>query len=52
VGRGLEALCAQDRLPIAQVAALTGANRNTPKVRLRKLVSAGRVRRHGKARAT
>ena len=36
----------------AQLAAHTGANRNTLKVRLRELVSTGRVRRHGKARAT
>lgn len=50
--RVLDALRAQDRLTIAQLAALTGANRNTLKVRLRELVSAGRVRRHGKARAT
>ncbi|NQW50199.1 MAG: DUF977 family protein, partial [Rhodospirillales bacterium] len=48
----LDALRAQERLTIAQLAALTGANRNTLKVRLRELVSAGRVRRHGKARAT
>lgn len=50
--RVLDALRAQDRLTIAQLAALTSANRNTLKVRLRELVSAGRVRRHGKARAT
>lgn len=50
--RVFDALRAQDRLTIAQLAALTGANRNTLKVRLRELVSAGRVRRHGKARAT
>jgi Fic family protein len=50
--RVLDALRAQDRLTIAQLAAITGANRNTLKVRLRELVSAGRVRRHGKARAT
>jgi DNA-binding HxlR family transcriptional regulator len=40
------------RLTIAQFASITGANRNTLKVRLRELVSEGRVRRHGKARAT
>lgn len=50
--RVLSALGAQERLTIAQLAASTGANRNTLKVRLRELVSAGRVRRHGKARAT
>ena len=49
---GAPAVFAQDRLTIAQLAALTGANRNTLTVRLRELVSAGRVRRHGKARAT
>lgn len=48
----LKALQAQERLTIAQIASLTNANRNTLKVRLRELVSAGRVRRHGKARAT
>ncbi|MEI6137469.1 MAG: Fic family protein [Chloroflexota bacterium] len=48
----LRALGAQERLTIAQLAASTGANRNTLKVRLRELVTAGRVRRHGKARAT
>jgi Fic family protein len=30
----------------------TGANQNTLKVRLRELVNEGRVKRHGKARAT
>lgn len=50
--RVLSALGARERLTIAQLAASTGANRNTLKVRLRDLVSAGRVRRHGKARAT
>lgn len=30
----------------------TGANQNTLKVRLRELVDAGRIQRHGKARAT
>ena len=48
----LKALQAQERLTIAQMATLTNANRNTLKVRLRELVSAGRIRRHGKARAT
>ena len=48
----LEALRAQERLTIAKLASLTGANRNTLKVRLRELVSEGRVRQHGKARAT
>jgi Fic family protein len=48
----LEALRAQGRLTIAQLASITGANRNTLKVRLRELVADGRVRQHGKARAT
>jgi Fic family protein len=41
-----------ERLTIAEIATHTGANQNTLKVRLRELVAAGRVRRHGKARAT
>jgi len=40
------------RLTIAQIVDLTGANHNTLKVRLRELVNAGRIQRHGKARAT
>lgn len=48
----LKALRAQERLTIAQLASITGANRNTLKVRLRELVTAGRVHQHGKARAT
>lgn len=48
----LKALRAQERLSIAQLASITGANRNTLKLRLRELVSSGRVRQHGKARAT
>lgn len=48
----LKALRAQERLTIAQLASITGANRNTLKVRLRELVAQGRVRQHGKARAT
>ena len=31
---------------------LTGENQNTLKVRLRELVNAGRIERHGKGRAT
>jgi Fic family protein len=46
------ALRAKERLTIAQLASITGANRNTLKVRLRELVASGRVRQHGKARAT
>lgn len=48
----LEALRAKERLTIAQLASITDANRNTLKVRLRELVADGRVRQHGKARAT
>jgi Fic family protein len=48
----LKALRAQERLTIAELVEITGANRNTIKVRLRELVAAGRVRQHGKARAT
>lgn len=48
----LKALRVKERLTIAQLASITGANRNTLKVRLRELVADGRVRQHGKARAT
>jgi Fic family protein len=48
----LKALRAKERLTIAQLASITDGNRNTLKVRLRELVADGRVRRHGKARAT
>lgn len=41
-----------NRQTIAQLADVTGANRNTLKVRLRELVEAGKIKRHGKARAT
>lgn len=50
--RVLEVLRRQPRLGITELAALTGANRNTLKLRLRELVETGRVRRLGKARAT
>lgn len=50
--RVLKALHAEERLTIVQLASITAANRNTLKVRLRELVSAGRIRQHGKARAT
>lgn len=46
------ALKQHERLSISQLADITGANRNTLKVRLRELVSEGRVRQRGKARAT
>ena len=48
----LRALRQQERLAIGQLEAATGGNRNTLKVRLRELVASGRVRRHGKGRAT
>ena len=48
----LKALRAKERLTIAQLESITGANRNTLKVRLRELVADGLVRQHGKARAT
>jgi Fic family protein len=41
-----------ERLTSAQMEDQLGANRNTLKVRLRELVAAGRLKRHGKARAT
>ena len=40
------------RLNLSKIIVLTNSNRNTIKVRLRELVSAGRVTKHGKARAT
>lgn len=40
------------RLTLSEIAAYAGANQSTLKVRLRELVAAGRVQRHGKARAT
>jgi predicted HTH transcriptional regulator len=48
----LKALRENERLTIAQLASISGANRNTLKLRLRELVADGRVRQHGKARAT
>ena len=50
--RVLNALRTHDRLTIVQLVSITNANRNTLKVKLRELVSAGRIRQHGKARAT
>ncbi len=40
------------RLTISQMVDMTGGNQNTLKVRLRELVNEGRIKRHGKARAT
>lgn len=48
----LKALRTKERLTSLQLVAITGANRNTLKVRLRELVATGQVRQHGKARAT
>lgn len=48
----IKALRERERLSIAELADITKANRNTLKVRLRELVAAGRIRQHGKARAT
>lgn len=48
----LELLKKYERLSIAEMVEHTGANQNTLKVRLRELVSTGRIQRHGKARAT
>lgn len=48
----LELLKNHERLTIAEIVEHTGANQNTLKVRLRELVAAGRIQRHGKARAT
>lgn len=48
----LRALGEHDRLTIVQLAAVTGGNRNTLKIRLRELAGSGLIRRHGKARAT
>jgi predicted HTH transcriptional regulator len=42
----------RERLTIAEIVTLAGANQNTLKVRLRELVAAGRISRLGKARAT
>lgn len=41
-----------DRITIAQIVEHTGAVQSTLKLRLRELVNAGRIKRHGKARAT
>lgn len=48
----LKLLGEHERLTIAQIVEITGANQNTLKVRLRDLVNEGRIQRHGKARAT
>lgn len=48
----LEQFKQHKHLTIGEIADMTGANQNTLKVRLRELVQAGRIQRHGKARAT
>lgn len=48
----LKLLEENERLTIAEIVKHTGANQNTLKVRLRELVNDGRVKRHGKGRAT
>lgn len=48
----LKLLGEHERLTIAQMVELMGANQNTLKVRLRELVNEGRIQRYGKARAT
>lgn len=50
--RILGLFAARERLTAREIEAMTGANPNTLKVRLRELVAAGRLRQHGKARAT
>lgn len=48
----IQSLHERPRLTIAELEAITSANRNTLKVRLRELVASGHIRRHGRARAT
>jgi hypothetical protein len=48
----LKGLRTHERLMIARLVSITRANRDTLKARPRELVSQGRARRHGKARAT
>jgi Fic family protein len=50
--RVLELIRGEGRQTIAQLTEATGANRNTLKVQLRKLVASSLIRQHGKARAT
>lgn len=51
-GRILALVQEHGKITAAQIEGLTGANRNTIKVRLRELVAAGHIRQNGKARAT
>ena len=48
----LELFKGANRLTISEAVYLTGANRNTVKVRMRELVAAKRIKQHGKARST
>ena len=48
----LELFAGHDRLTIAQLTQLSGANQNTLKLRLRELVASKRIQRHGKGKAT
>ena len=48
----IKALRERQRLSIAELADITGANRNTLKLRLRELVASGMIRQQGRARAT
>lgn len=50
--RVLKLLNENERMTISEIVTATGANQNTLKVRLRELVNANRISRHGKARAT
>lgn len=48
----LKLLREHERLTISELARLTGANKNTLKVRLRELTRDGQIAKHGQARAT
>jgi len=48
----LELFDTRDRLTIKEMVDLTSAKQSTLKLRLRELVNSGRLKRHGKARAT
>ncbi|MEP7242780.1 MAG: Fic family protein, partial [Gammaproteobacteria bacterium] len=48
----LEVFAGHDRLTIAQLTQITGANQNTLKLRLRELVASKRIQQHGKGKAT
>ena len=48
----LRLLREHERLMISEIVRLTGANRNTIKARLRKLVESGHLAQHGQARTT